>query len=144
MIEVLKFKAEHMAYMKEQQATAYLKTYTTPEQDKLLENTLAHTIVSRETKRVLMCAGVVEYWPGRGEAWAIFDEKCKSEFIYIHGAVKKFLEICPVKRIEAAVDIGFEAGHRWVKALGFELEAPLLKSYRPVNGGDVSLYARVG
>lgn len=142
MIEVLRFKAEHMAYMKEQEATAYLKKYTTPEQDKLLETALSNTIVSKIDGRVLFCGGVVEYWPGRGEAWAIFDQNVKKEFVYIHSAVKRFFDICPVKRIEAAVDVGFEAGHRWIKTLGFTLEAPILKSYRP-EGTDVSLYARV-
>lgn len=84
----------------------------------------------------------MKYWEGRGEAWAIIDDDCKKEFLTIHNFAKRFFEICPLKRIEATVDAGFSPGHRWVKMLGFKLEAPLLKSYLP-NGGDSSLYAKV-
>lgn len=143
MIEVLKFKAEHLGYLKEQEATAYLKKYTTPEQDKMLENGMAYTCVSaEEPRRVLMCAGVIEYWKNRGEAWAVFDVNCKKEFVYIHNVVRRYLDICPVRRVEAAVDVGFLPGHRWIRSLGFKLEAPVLKAYRQ-EGSDVSLYARV-
>jgi hypothetical protein len=92
--------------------------------------------------RVIACAGVVEYWKNRGEAWAFVDRKCKREFLALHHIVRDFLDHCPVRRIEAAVSTTFSAGHRWVRALGFELEAPILRAYGP-DGGDCSLYARV-
>jgi hypothetical protein len=89
-----------------------------------------------------MCAGITPYWEGRGEAWAIFGKTSRREFLALHNAGKKILGMCSLKRIEAAVDVDFTAGHRWVQALGFELEAARLKAFLP-NGHDVSLYARV-
>lgn len=144
MIEVVKYRAEHMKFLKEQPATAYLSEYMSSDADLALESaTYAYTAFSKATGKPILCAGVHEYWPGRGEGWAIFDVNCRREFFAVHSAVKRFLSVCPINRIEAAVDVDFEAGHRWVKALGFTLEAPVLKAYRP-NGADCSLYALIG
>lgn len=92
--------------------------------------------------QVVACAGVTEYWAGRGEAWAVLDQKCKMNFLTIHNVVKRFLFICPVKRIEAAVDCDFVAGNRWVKALGFKLEVQRLECFFP-NGRPATLYSRI-
>lgn len=142
MISVEPFRARDATELSEQEATAYLRPFISEEVMKALEGSpYAYTLRGADG-RVVACAGVYEYWKGRGEAWALMDKNCKSEFFAVHNAVKRFLEICPVRRIEAVVDAGFEAGHRWVKALGFELEAPRLRGYRP-TGGDCALYARV-
>lgn len=141
MIQVVRFKAEHLSQLMEQEATQYLRAYLTPAHIAALEQS-PHSMTGLADGRVVICGGVVEYWPNRGEAWAIIDQNCKEHFTAIHNAVKRFFEVCPLRRIEAAVDIGFEAGHRWMRLLGFELEAPVLRAYRP-EGGDCSLYARV-
>lgn len=140
-IQVQKFKAEHMKELKEQEAMAYLKPYMTG--DHLLsteKSPFSFTATSKD--RVIACAGLVEYWPGRAEAWAVLSPDCKREFLSLHGAVREFLDSAPVRRIEAAVKIGFYPGHRWVRALGFQLEAPLMKCFL-VDGTDCALYSRV-
>ena len=91
---------------------------------------------------ILGAAGIFEYWPGRGEAWAMLDAKCKPYFRDIHRACKRNLEVAPYHRIEAVVDEGYEEGHRWCRLLGFELEAPLMKSYF-TDKRSASLYALV-
>lgn len=101
----------------------------------------AYTIFG-EDGQVLLCGGVTDCWPGRGMAWAVLNLDCRHHFISIHNMAKRFFEACPIRRIEAAVEVGFEAGHRWVNALGFQLEAARLRSYFP-DGRDASLYARV-
>ncbi|TXG77626.1 hypothetical protein E6Q11_02535 [Candidatus Dojkabacteria bacterium] len=140
MFEVVKYESKHMDMLIEQEATAYLRPYMTKKHADALENTMAYTGIY--SGKVIVCAGVVEYWANRGEAWALLDAQCRKEFIFIHNVIRRFLNICPLRRVEAAVDLNFEAGHRWVKALGFKLEAPLLRAYRQ-DGGDCSLYARV-
>lgn len=138
---MVNYKAEHLDQIVEQKATAYLRAYITPDHMRELEKSkMSYTGIVNG--RVVFCAGVIEYWPGRGEAWTFIDGDCKKEFYAIHKIVKRFLEVCPVKRVEATVDVGFEQGHRWVKNLGFKLEAPVMKSYMP-GGGDSSLYAKV-
>lgn len=92
--------------------------------------------------RVIFCAGVSEYWPGRGEGWALLTEESRHHMLVITRMIKRFLEICPTRRIEASVEVNFKEGHRWAKMLGFELEASRLRAYLP-DGQDCSLYARV-
>lgn len=87
-------------------------------------------------------AGLREYWPGRAEGWAMFLPEAGRHFVQLHREVMAFLNDAPVRRIEAAVEVDFERGHRWVHALGFEKETGLLKCFF-MNGKDAILYARV-
>jgi hypothetical protein len=92
--------------------------------------------------KVVFCAGVVELWPGRGEAWAVFDKSLKGDFIKVFHVIRRFLDGCGIKRIETSVDCSFADGHRWMKALDFVCEAPVRKAYG-IFGEDTALYARV-
>lgn len=142
-VQAVKMEEEHLEQLIEQPGTRHFKQFVTPEQIKTLAaGKFAYAMITA-TGRVICCGGVVEYWPNRGEAWAIFDTRCRKEFIAIHNHVKRLIKICPWKRIEAAVNVEFDAGHRWAKALGFKMEAENMKAYRP-DGGDSALYARIG
>ena len=90
---------------------------------------------------VLAVAGVEPQWENRAIAFALIAESAGQFFPTIHKAVRDFLIRTPFRRIEAAVDVGFKEGHRWIKMLGFELEG-YMKAYRP-DGADMLLYARV-
>lgn len=142
MISVVKFKAEHLFRLKEAGAVDYLDEYVNPESCKALENAAYSYTALSETGEVLGAYGLNHLWKDRAEAWAFFNLNCKKNFLGIHNAVSRFLEVCPYRRVEAIVDYNFKAGHRWVKTLGFELEAPLMKNYL-MDGRDASLYARV-
>jgi len=91
---------------------------------------------------IVACAGIVQYWGGRGEAWAIINKLSKRQFLVLHRVVKNYLDQAPFHRVEATVFKAFENGHRWMKTLGFTLEAETLKAYSE-NKQDYSLYARV-
>lgn len=90
---------------------------------------------------IIACAGLVEIWPGRAYAWSILSEGCGAYFRRLHGMVRTVLERTPYRRIEATVDAGFTAGHRWMRLLGFEAEGTL-RAYNP-DGTDAVMYARV-
>lgn len=90
---------------------------------------------------IVIVAGLVPQWEDRALAWALVSKDAGDHFTSIHRAVKKFLIHCGYRRVEANIDVGFKAGHRWIKMLGFELEG-LMKAYRP-DGKDMFLYARV-
>lgn len=137
----MRFQAAHIKQIQEQDATRALNEFVTDADEKALENCRFAFTGFGDGKPVI-CAGLAEYWTNRAEAWAIVDRNSLPYFTQIHYAVKKFLEICPIRRIEAAVDVNFKAGHRWVKLLGFTLEAPVVRKYLP-NGTDCSLYAKV-
>jgi hypothetical protein len=91
--------------------------------------------------RVLACSGIVSQWHNRAIAWALISEDAGKNFIRIHKAVKRFLEGEQINRIEAYVDAGFDAGHRWIQMLGFEREG-YMREFMP-DGNDAVLYARL-
>jgi RimJ/RimL family protein N-acetyltransferase len=90
---------------------------------------------------ILGCAGLVKQWENRAIAWALLSSDIGNEFVRIHRAVDRFLNLTDFDRVEAHVDADFEQGHRWIKMLGFKEEG-YMKRFNP-NGGDAVLYARL-
>ena len=101
----------------------------------------AHTIVD-EKGVPLACGGVVQYWKGRFEAWAIFDkERAKSRMVGIIRIMRDFL--ARVRgRVEAAVRIGNFSDLRTALVLGFAMETLCAKCYLP-DGADCSILVRI-
>ena len=58
----------------------------------------------------------------------------------IHRAVLRGLSAAPFRRIEAHVEASHAEGHRWIAALGFELEGVMRNFW---NGRDFALYSRI-
>lgn len=143
-VQLVKLKAEHLEQLMDQDYMAPMRPFITAAHAKNLEEAANTYTVVTATGRIAACGGLNKCWPGRAEAWAIFDLQLKSTaiFLAIHNAVRNVLDACDFKRIECTVESDFKAGHRWAKALGFELEAPKLRAYMP-GGADVSLYARI-
>lgn len=90
---------------------------------------------------VMMIAGLVPQWKNRAIAWTLISKNAGRHFVELHRYVDNFLNTSDFDRIESMVDVGFEAGHRWMKMLGFEIEG-YMRKYRP-DGGDMVLYARI-
>lgn len=139
-MNILPYKAEHMEALRMQRGQMYCLPYVTPEYAKALESTYAFTAM--EGDQVVAIGGITELWENRGLAWTFIDRRAGKHFVALHKAVSKFLEDCPLRRIEAETPCEFEQGHRWLKMLGFKLEAPRMEAFR-VDGGDAALYARV-
>lgn len=143
MIQVVPLKASHVKYLAESGALTYLTDYVRDENLALLEKERHAFTALDEEGLPVACAGVIFSWPGRAEAWAFFDPfRSRRHFLQIHRLVLSFLETADITRIEATVDINFAEGHRWIKLLGFQMEAPVLRRYT-VDGRDVSLYSRL-
>lgn len=140
-IRVEKLKMEDFGRLDEQKSMAYLGAYLLEKEKRELVNGL-HSYSAFSNDRVIACAGVQELWDGRAACWALVAEQCRHEFLQLHNIVKRFLMVSPYQRVEAYVKHDFLAGHRWVKALGFEVESPRMKSFLP-GGADASLYAIV-
>jgi len=139
-MELIVFEPWHMDHINEQTATAYLRPMITAEHIRVLAMQ-KHSYTAVDNGRILACGGVIEHYPGRGEAWAVLDATKPKDFLKVHNAAKRFFDMGLFARTEAVVEIGFEAGHRWLVLLGFKLEAPCMKHYGP-DGRDYSLYAR--
>lgn len=90
---------------------------------------------------ILGIAGLAPQWENRALAWALISDAAGPHFKCIHKAVKRMLDVSEFRRIEANVDVGFEAGERWMKLLGFKYEG-YLTAFRP-DGADMLMYARI-
>lgn len=139
-MSLVKFKAEHLAAIQVQDAQSYASPYMTPEHGRALETTLAFSYIANGV--VLAVGGLCEMWPGRATMWSYIDRRAAHHFVGIHRAALWMLDNCPFRRVEADVTVDFAPGHRWLKMLGFELEAPCLRAYLP-DGEDCALYARI-
>lgn len=139
-IKVEPCKVEHIIEMREVNAKHSLGFTLNPDASKHIDNPWTYSGFVED--KLMLIGGIVPYWKDRGEAWAIFRPGFPQYFSALHDIAKSVLDSCPFRRIEATIQWDFVKGHEWVRALGFELEAPRLKSYFP-NGKDGSLYAMV-
>lgn len=92
--------------------------------------------------RIVACCGLVEYWKGRGEVWAVIDRESGRYFVALFKAMKYIFANLKCKRIEVVVRLDYPQAHRLVQMLGFKIEAPIMENYSPA-GYDCALYARV-
>lgn len=134
------YKAEHLLAMRLQPGQEHCLPYVTEDYAKALEGEFAFTaLVDGEPVAV---GGVHEVWANRALAWTFIDGRAGKHFLGLHKLVKEILDLVPYRRVEAETSCDFPQGHRWLKMLGFELEAERMRAFR-VDGGDSALYARV-
>jgi RimJ/RimL family protein N-acetyltransferase len=135
------FEAYHLMQMQTQSAQEWMKAHVSYQDARGLENEHAATLML--DGRPIACAGVFPIWEGRAYLWCWLGCNATAKtFLELHRFAKRFLDGLPFRRVEAAVECDFAAGHRWVKALGFELEAPRMRCFE-IDGRDSALYARV-
>lgn len=131
------FRAEHLQRMDVQEAQQYLLPYVDWDGMRQLEGEWAKTVTVGE--RVLFCGGLVPLPGSRAVAWAYFSTVSGSKMLRFVRGIRAFLHATPFRRIEAFVDTEFEAGHRLIRLLGFEVETPVKRAHR-IDGGDSSEY----
>ena len=138
---VVPYQPHHLESLLLQPNQAYMRSLmTNPEYQKSLDITgKAFTAIDGET--VLACAGIVPFWEGRAEAWAIMSHDLKRHFLLIHRATERFLDACGFPRVEANVDANFGCAQRWMDMLGFVSEG-LMHKYTP-DGRDCTRFARI-
>jgi RimJ/RimL family protein N-acetyltransferase len=139
-MEIVPYKAEHLLSMEIQPGQYANLPFVTGPNAKALEVPYSYTIIADDIP--IAVGGIIEYTPERALMWSFLDHRAGRHFISLHRSVSRLLEILPYRRIEAECDCDFSAGHRWLKKLGFKLEAPRMRAYLQ-NGGDAALYARV-
>ncbi len=137
---VVPYKAEHLLALKMQPGQSYCMPFVTDEYAKALESAWAFTAL--ENDEVVAVGGIAELWANRGLAWTFIDRRAGRHFVALHKVVKNLLDTVPFRRVEAETACNFEQGHRWLRMLGFKLEAECMEAFR-VDGGDSALYARV-
>lgn len=140
-VVIAKYAPEHLIALQLQPAQAYCQSQITPEVLADVAELEAYTaLVDGEPVAI---AGLIEMWPGRAIAWSFVGANAGPHMVRITRAVERFLGLCEHRRIEAYVDPNFEAGHRWMRLLGFDRETPgVMRAFTP-DGRDQVLYARV-
>lgn len=139
-IREVRYSAEHMGVLKEQDATSWLGEHMSDSHAKELEGPWSFSYIKGD--RVLACVGVNQFWADRGEAWAVFEMGLERDFLPLFLKIKRQLSRVSLRRIEARVDRNYVQAHRLVEALGFDLESPVLPFYFP-DGRHGTGYVRV-
>jgi hypothetical protein len=144
MVEFIPFEPSHLTALQLQAAQAYLQALIAkPEYGAAMTGPHAWTGIA--DGRVAGCAGILEQWPGRAICWALLGREIRTrDFLRVHHKVEAVLRRVHgegTRRVETSVDAAFDAGHRWVRALGFAPEG-LMRCYSP-DGRDHVLYAHL-
>lgn len=140
MFEVSKFKPADLKELSLQPAQEYLEIFVGRPGygEELVDAGPCYT--GRYHGKIVICAGVVNLWEGRGSAWALLAGDAGKCMRQVHRAVEEFLDGCGINRVEAYVAPDFMPGHRWAKMLGFEHEG-LMRAFQ--RGADMCMYARI-
>lgn len=137
---VVPFHVEHLAQLALQPHQAYLASEVlTPGYAEALATGDAFSCF--EGDELVMCAGVLPIWEGRGLAWALLSASAGRVMLALTRATLRFLKVCRYRRVETHVEVEFAAGHQWMRMLGFEREG-CMRAYSP-DGRDCDLYARI-
>lgn len=87
---------------------------------------------------VIACAGVIEFWPGRSQAWALLSDVFPAHVKSVHKAVRDFMRSYKVDRLECVIDPRNENTIRWAEHLGFEYESTM-RRYTPSGDTQVMM-----
>lgn len=139
-MQITPFKAEDFLAIDPQPAQEWVRGQIKLEQLRAIEGTTAWT--GSVDGKPVWCFGWSEVYPTRALVWTYIGADAGPHLVAMHREAVRLLDAMPHKRIETEVDCDFEQGHRWVRMLGFELDAARLRGHR-ADGGDVALYARV-
>lgn len=134
-IDIVPFEPWHLMQMKLQPSQLSLSYTLTMEHGASLVNA-GPSYSALVGVDVVACFGVIEFWPGRSQAWALM-----SDFFYlhvkaVHRSVRNIVKSYKVDRLECVVDPRNDKTIRWAEHLGFEYESTMRK-YTP--GGDTQI-----
>ena len=130
-----------MFKMELQEEQKWIQKYMDLAKLQTLENLWASTLM--KDGEPILCAGPIVCGDHRAILWSVLSNKVnKFNFLVIHLLSKEYIANLPFRRLETVVECKFKEGHRWMAALGFEMEAPRMKAFQE-DGRDCSLYALV-
>lgn len=98
-------------------------------------------LTARDGDRIIACGGILVHGDGLGTLWAVLAGSASGHLLFLHRATIRFMDTEPLRRLEATVQEGFQAGCRWLDLLGFHYEGPML-GYG-LDGATHLRYARV-
>ena len=139
-LRVVPFRAHHYEWLRESNPTADGGMFVaTPAILAQLEAQRSWTGVANGNP--IVCAGMIQQWPGRYMAWAYLGENARDYMVWITKQTIALLDKMK-GRVEMTVRADFERGQRWARMLGFYAETPCLKAYGP-QGEDHIGFVRI-
>ena len=91
---------------------------------------------------LIAVAGVVEFWPGRAQVWALMSSRITEYGGLVHRRVVQYLKSYHVRRLECIIDPRFPDSSLWAVRLGFFFESKM-KAYG-FHGQDMDMYVKHG
>ena len=141
MIEVVKFRAEHLLTLEAQEEQVKELESATIDQALEMEESGGYSVI--KDGKTIACAVIIPLADNRGSISAFFGKHAGPHMLKIYRIARFMLETTDHRRIESVVLTDFPAGHRFMNMLGFKLETPEgMKNFGP-NGENYSLYARL-
>lgn len=142
MLHVVPYRPAHVLALRIQPAQASIAQYLT---DDVLDGMRGpHSFTFMDGDESLACVGVTKIWDNRAFLWSIISADIgPRRFLAASLHARRFLDVVPFRRIEAAVEMGFAEGHRWARLMGFKNETPQGMEAFLMDGTDCALYARV-
>lgn len=136
------FRAEHLERMRLQTAQQGAEVHVRVRGAAALEGEHSHTLM--DDGEPIGCCGAFAFHANRALVWSYIGADVGARnFRAVHTWAKRFVDSLPFRRVEAEVECGFSAGHRWLRSLGFDrCEAACLRA-AGADGQDHALYARV-
>lgn len=114
--------------------------FMTPEFNHVLAKGMALSMWAGTT--CIAAGGVAPIYKHRAIAWAFLGADSGPYMHQITRKSRELFELYPTERIEMLVNYEFEAGHRWAKVLGFEVEAARMRK-SGIYGDDETMYVRI-
>lgn len=142
MLEFMPFKAEHLRYLTPQaeQRRSHAVILASNFGAEMEAN---FSLSAWEGHKCIAAAGCVPIFNHRAVAWAMLSTDAAPHMLAIVRRVRKAIDMLPYRRIEISVQVDFEAGHRFAKLIGMELETPTPMRAHGANGNDEMQYAVV-
>lgn len=145
-VELIDFSVRHVSAMNLRPQSRISFDHIPGYRDKLRAVELtkwAHTAVV--TGDVVCCFGVIELWPGLGEAWMLTSDKIKRYPISLTRGAQRYFSAAAnglqLRRLQITTNVNDELAVRWANRLNFTQEG-LLRSYGP-DGSDHFMYSRI-
>lgn len=141
-MDIVPFQVEHLKRINLQssQMDAFVRL---GDAEEAYLNASQYAFTALDGDEVVACAGIVDIWQGRGQAWALMSDSIGVRFVKVHRAVKRALDLYEHRRVEMIVDADFAEGLKWAELLGFKCETPDGMPGYYNDGRLYKLFARV-
>lgn len=140
-IDVVPFEAWHLQNFSLREEQKIVAVDLTPDYAKALQHA-GPCFSAWAGYEVIAVAGVVSFWPGRAQVWALMSDQINAYGWVIHRHVVRYLSGCFVRRLECVIDPRFQESAAWAIRLGFKKECTMPRY--GVHGQDMDMYVRYG